>query len=290
MFFTRSSVYVPLLGENQPSHGNTERSSSDCPGSPPYFNEKQPKSHAIPWTLIVVVACTLLNVALSLFPGVLSLDKVTPQSEALITRQNIHLLRRPNQYIGFDEIQRPNPPVGRQLNTYPILLSLVDTASPDTVFEDDFATQMMHSGTITPDDRIVRATPTMSTIVQFRAIDWGMEICELHIDLPTEDTGRSGHSGALAVYRVNATIPLDSASLSHNTRPPRVAKVANIPLGDDSGVQWHRKFSCVTDEVLSFELGCLPQSEFDGDDGCFVEWVQIKDAIPAIHMVQHSTM
>ncbi|KAI9461087.1 hypothetical protein HD554DRAFT_2028382 [Boletus coccyginus] len=214
--------------------------------------------------------CTLLNVALSVFPAVLSPRKEVPQADTLITRQNIHLLRRPNQYIGFDEIQRPTPPVSRQLTTYPILLSLVDAASPDTVFEDDFAKGMFHSGTITPDDRRV------STIIQFRAIDWGMEICELHVDLP-ESFGQEGHSGSLALYRIDSTIPLDTSSLSYNTRPRRIAKLGNIPFGN---VTWHRKFNCATDEVLSFELSCLPLVESGGDSNCFVEWVQIKDAVP----------
>ncbi|KAF8553511.1 hypothetical protein OG21DRAFT_1373625, partial [Imleria badia] len=152
---------------------------------------------------------------------------------------------------------------------YPILLSLVDAASPETVFDDDFAMQMVHSGTITPDDRRV------STIIQFRAIDWGMEICELHVDL-LESFGQEGHSGSLALYRVNSTITLDTSSLSYDTRPPRVAKVGNIALGNGN-VTWHRKFSCAMDEVLSFELGCLPLEESGGDSDCLVEWVQIKD-------------
>ncbi|KAF8433676.1 hypothetical protein L210DRAFT_3649499 [Boletus edulis BED1] len=287
LFATRSNQYAPLLDDSQLAHDNRESSSSDLGPSTPYFDEKKRKSQPIPWTFIVVILCTLLNVALSVFPAMFSQTKVS-QTDTLVTRQNIHLLRRPNQYIGFDKIPRPSPPVGRQLSTYPTLLSLVDSASPDTVFEDDFVAQMVHSGTITPDDRKVRITPTMSTIVQFRAIDWGMEICELHIHLP-ESYGQEGHSGSLGVYRINSTIPLDSSSLSYNTRPPRVVRQGVIPLGNGV-VTWHRKFSCATEEVLSFELSCLPSEESGGDPGCFVEWVQIKDALPAIHMVQHSTI
>jgi len=290
MFAARSSHYVPLLGESQLGHSNCE-SSSDFNSSTPCLDEKQRKTHwpqAIPWTLVMVIVCTLLNVALSVFPAVLTPKKEVLQADTLITRQNIHHLRRPNQYIGFDEIPRPTPPVGRQLTTYPILLSLVDAASPDTVFDDHFAMKMVHSGTITPDDRRVSVTPTMSTIIQFRAIDWGMETCELHLDFP-ESFGQEGHSGSLALYRVNSTIPLDTSSLSYNTRPPRITKLGNIALGNGI-VTWHRKFNCAMDEVLSFELSCLPLVESGGDSNCFVEWVQIKDVIPAIHMVQHSTI
>ena len=146
--------------------------------------------------------------------------------------------------------------------------------------------------------------PKMSTIIQFRAIDWGMEICELHVDLP-ESFGQEGHSGSLALYRVNSTIPLDTSALSYDTRPPRIAKLGNIALGNGD-VTWHRKFSCAMDEVLSFELSCLPLEESGGDSNCLVEWVQIKDKVPgerqcellvsvligsaAIYVVQHSTI
>ena len=105
-----------------------------------------------------------------------------------------------------------------------------------------------------------------------------MEICELHVDIP-ESFGQEGHSGSLALYRVNSTTPLDSASLSYNTRPSRIAKLGNIPLGNGI-VTWHRKFSCATDEVLSFELSCLPLEDSGGDSGCFVEWIQIKGTAP----------
>ena len=159
MFAARSNRYVPLLDQS----GNCE-SSSDFGSPTPSLDEKRRKDNTItiPWTLIVVILCTLLNITLSVFPTVFTQRKEVPQADTLITRQNIHHLRRPNQYIGFDEIQRPIPPVSRQLTTYPILLSLVDAASPDTVFDDDFAMQMVHSGTITPDDRRVRVTPTVS--------------------------------------------------------------------------------------------------------------------------------
>jgi len=143
----------------------------------------------------------------------------------------------------------------------------------------------------------------MSTIIQFRAIDWGMEICELHIDFP-ESLGQEGHSGELALYRIDSTIPLDTSSLSYNTRPRRIAKLGNVPIGN---VTWHRRLNCAMDEVLSFELGCLPLAESGGDSNCFAEWVQIKNALPgeppdqgqhnlvlmgvaAIHMIQHSTI
>ncbi|KAG1765394.1 hypothetical protein EV702DRAFT_981590 [Suillus placidus] len=121
------------------------------------------------------------------------------------------------------------------------------------------------AGTISPDDRKVHVTQTVSTIFQFRAIDWGMEICELHVALPPVDRPTT-----LALYRLNATVPVDISTLSFNVRPPRVAKLDNIVPGQHS-LDWHRKLSCAMDDVLVFELGC---SEDELSGRCDIEWWQ----------------
>ncbi|KAG2341077.1 hypothetical protein BDR05DRAFT_888803 [Suillus weaverae] len=121
------------------------------------------------------------------------------------------------------------------------------------------------AGTISPDDRKVHVTQTVSTIFQFRAIDWGMESCELHVALPPVDRPTT-----LALYRLNATVPVDISTLSFNVRPPRVAKLGNIVPGQHS-LDWHRKLSCAMDDVLVFELGC---SEDEPSGRCDIEWWQ----------------
>ncbi|KIJ64928.1 hypothetical protein HYDPIDRAFT_111615 [Hydnomerulius pinastri MD-312] len=273
--FKPSSEYVSLLPK-----AHTDHDASEC-SSDSGLTERHSQLQLASWAMVLVVACTFLNIALSFLPVVLE-QRVPDQ---LITRQNIHLLPRPNQYIGFDKIPRPSPPTPREFTNYPILLSLVDAAAPEVVFEDEIAMRMVRSGMITPDDRKVRATSTMSTIIQFRAVDWGMEICELHVGLPDS----LGHSGMLALYRVNSTIPLDPDSLSYNTRPARIAKLTTLPLGNGP-THWHRQLHCAIDDVLTFELGCLSSSESSGDSDCAVEWVQIKESLPAIYLVQRSTV
>jgi hypothetical protein len=77
-----------------------------------------------------------------------------------------------------------------------------------------------------------------------------MENCELHVALPPVERPTT-----LALYRLNATVPVDISTLSFNVRPPRVAKLGNIVPRQDA-LYWHRKLSCVMDDVLVFELGC----------------------------------
>ncbi|KAE9387060.1 hypothetical protein BT96DRAFT_838243, partial [Gymnopus androsaceus JB14] len=106
-------------------------------------------------------------------------------------------------------------------------------------------------GTISPDDRQVRATKSISTIVQFMAIDYAMEICELHLQLDMALTSRS--------------------TISFATRPPIQAKIADITVERKGGVEWSRKFPCSMHELLTFELGCS-QLDFDNPEGCGIQW------------------
>ncbi|KAJ7771233.1 hypothetical protein B0H14DRAFT_2273354, partial [Mycena olivaceomarginata] len=99
----------------------------------------------------------------------------------------------------------------------------------------------------------------ISTVVQFRVIDYGMEICELHI--------------VLSVFRLNASYPIDVKTLAYSNRPAHVRKLADIFIERGTGVHWRRNFTCEMEELLTFELRCSP-----GDDQslCAMEWWQNK--------------
>ncbi|KAG1871319.1 hypothetical protein DFJ58DRAFT_652493 [Suillus subalutaceus] len=101
---------------------------------------------------------------------------------------------------------------------------------------------MTRIGTISPDDLKIHVTQTvgLSSIFLFWAIDWGMENCELHVALAPVDRPIT-----LALYRLDATVPVDISTLS--------------------------KLSCAMDDVLVFELAC---SEDEPSSSCDIEWWQ----------------
>ncbi|KAJ7602358.1 hypothetical protein DFH06DRAFT_1397516 [Mycena polygramma] len=134
-------------------------------------------------------------------------------------------------------------------------------------------------GTVVPEDRRI------STIVQFRTIDWGMEDCELHLALPAVKHWDTGSS--VVLHRLNQTYPLDLATLTYRSSPPRVATMASIQLAPTAGTTWQHRFACATDEILTFELACSPTNE--GSD-CTVEWWQKFHASePGVYLTQHAT-
>lgn len=88
-------------------------------------------------------------------------ETTKPNTYPPVTYQDIQALRRPSQFIRFDEIKRPSPPGHKEFNNYPILVTQVDSARKDKVFEDDVKRYMAPIGTISPRDRRVLVTDTV---------------------------------------------------------------------------------------------------------------------------------
>ncbi|EGN92260.1 hypothetical protein SERLA73DRAFT_173018 [Serpula lacrymans var. lacrymans S7.3] len=121
-------------------------------------------------------------------------------------------------------------------------------------------------GTISPEDRRVHITPTISTILQFRALDFGMEHCQLQVVLPTS---------------------VASNTLSYKTCPGFIGKIADIKV--DYGLTWSHNFTCATDEVITFELACSSSKNPGGE--CYVDWWQTKgQSNPAVFLTQHTSV
>ncbi|VDB83317.1 unnamed protein product [Peniophora sp. CBMAI 1063] len=256
---------------------------------------------ASPWTRDVYIAvalcilCTLANGALSLLPSLYPRVSSQSRSQRLSDLANMRTsdignLRRPSQFINFDKIDRPAP-AQYNFTNYPILTAPVDSANVRKVFPVDSKNYMPKVGTISPRQHHVLVKDTISTIVQFRALDWGMEKCELRLSLPAVASDAlvdPGHVATLSLYRLNTTQQLDPSVLTYATRPQRVSKVANIDLRHGEEVVWHRNFACSMEQLLTFEVACSI-NEDDGS-GCSVEWWQgIEEPNPAIYMIQHST-
>ncbi|KAF5381202.1 hypothetical protein D9757_007864 [Collybiopsis confluens] len=191
-------------------------------------------------------------------------------------------LRRPSHFIGFDQITRVSPPSPAQFVNFPILVSQIDRSEPRKVFPVDSRRYQSIIGTINPDDRQVRATKDVSTVVQFMAIDYAMEICELRLLLSLStlplSISPSPKPLTLTLNRLDTNTNLDPRSLSFSSRPPTKAKLADIVVDRTKGIDWTRRLPCSMHEVLTFELACS-QSDFDSLEECGVEWWQDKQNI-----------
>ncbi|KAG6873899.1 hypothetical protein C0995_009678 [Termitomyces sp. Mi166 len=231
--------------------------------NPPTF------SRSVLW---LCIACTVVNILITVLNAWQRTTVYAP-----FDSKDIYTLRRPSQYIGFDSITRPSPPVQRNFTNFPFAVAQIDVQEPLKVFEIDTKRFMSLSGTVYPDDKKVVVTDKISTILQFRAIDYGMEICELHIDLPPSSV-LAGQVEAISVYRLESSSPLDLGSLSYKTSPRRIGCLGDIYATADKETHWHRKMTCTLEAVLTLELAC-PQ-DIPVGKRCNLEWLQSKEATP----------
>ncbi|KAK0434968.1 hypothetical protein EV421DRAFT_1838341 [Armillaria borealis] len=94
----------------------------------------------------------------------------------------------------------------------------------------------------------------LSTLAQFRIINYGMERCQL-----LQTTASSGHPFSFTVYRLEPRIPLNTKTLCYQTRP---ALEVHCLIG-----KW--------DNLLTFQLACFDTEILGNEVGYFqVEWWQ----------------
>lgn len=116
---------------------------------------------AIGFMFLVCILCTLVNVVLFLHEPKRG---VTPLP--FLTMHDMESLRRPSQYIGFENISRPFPPIPRQFENFPVLLTQVDSQHPSKVFLEDLEAYLSPVGTISPDYKQVLLTDTVCKLSQ----------------------------------------------------------------------------------------------------------------------------
>lgn len=151
-------MYQPLPSES-PSDFPEEHEVEDVEATDP--DPLNHRSHPY-LPLLLCILFTLLNIVVTLASQRIGSSTNASSRTTPITHKNIHQLRRPSQYIRFDEVLRPVPPVPRQFENYPITLAQVDAADSGKVFEEDLAAYMSPIGTVVPGDRRVLVTPTVS--------------------------------------------------------------------------------------------------------------------------------
>ncbi|KAF5339693.1 hypothetical protein D9758_014878 [Tetrapyrgos nigripes] len=228
------------------------------------------------WAIAISLLSLVLNSLILLASSRVVHRCSDPMTE--VTNDNIHLLRRPSPFIGFDTITRPVPVVERELINFPQIIQQVNKNQPYYVYDDDPLRYMSVEGLVSPESRQVQVTHQISTLVQFRVIDYGMEKCELHIEFPANSTTDAGsHSFLIHINRLDSPIPLNTKTLTFATKPRAQVSLAPLRVNprEDTTVYWQQPFDCKWDELLTFELACDQSAEVgDSASDCWLEWWQ----------------
>jgi len=193
-------------------------------------------------------------------------------------------MRRPNQFIGLERVKMPN--YTEPVLIYPNLLSQINQADPDRAYGDDPVKFAALGGLVAPIDRQLKVTTKISTIVEFQAIDYKMENCELMLTMPSSQEPNSSlklgsEDNIVNIWLLKESFHLDMKTLSWNTRPVRVRKVDSVSIAFNKNYTY--PFHCPLNSLHAFEVSA-------GNDETFVEWSQdVSNPNPAIVMVQHAS-
>ncbi|KAL6306347.1 hypothetical protein BKA93DRAFT_153763 [Sparassis latifolia] len=122
-------------------------------------------------------------------------------------------------------------------------------------------------GTLSPHERHLQVDPNTHTIVQFRAIDFGMEECALVLRLPGVDEKLEGKDpflvdsrSMLDFYSLDVPRVLDVKKLSWRTRPSRGNKVSTLLVRTEAETEVAR-FPCPWGSLHTFEVACAKGSQ-----------------------------
>uniref|UniRef100_A0A8H7Y8W4 Ubiquitin 3 binding protein But2 C-terminal domain-containing protein n=1 Tax=Psilocybe cubensis TaxID=181762 RepID=A0A8H7Y8W4_PSICU len=125
----------------------------------------------------------------------------------------------------------------------------------------------------------------ISTIVEFRVIDYGMENCNLSLNIPSNnatDQVTIASEGNLEIWQIgDINTRIDRSNISWNFRPKRTRFIASTSVQYGTSKQFE-SFRCVSGTHLTFELACT---------GCHLNVTRFSDKVhDALYIVQSQTL
>lgn len=231
------------------------------------------KASYIPFYIVIAVLCTCLNVYAFRVASKSRIEHYTDLAE----------LRRPNAFVGLDRVVPPKHV--QRITVYPAELSQINSAAPTRAYSDDPVLTAEIGGLTPVEDRefkvsstvrpllpvlrriiLLTITAKVSTVAQFRTVDYKMESCELVVSIPARPSNFSMglEENLVEIWKSAADSHLDVAKLTWDTRPRRQAKVGSVLL--THGMNYTYQFPCPADHLFVFE--------FSGGPSTSASWVQ----------------
>lgn len=170
--------------------------------------------------------------------------------------------RRPSQYINLDRIKHVHsfPPI----TNFPDIVLQVDLIDTKRVMREDHRTLHTDTGTIYTDDRHVLITREVSTVIQFRHLDFGMEHCKMITAAPTYHPANKNISGVIDVWLLDTSTEI-SRQMTHSwTSAPKRHRLLDS-LTVNHSMSSVLQFDCHSNEFTTLEFSCQSTSECDVD-------------------------
>ncbi|GJE88767.1 hypothetical protein PsYK624_048520 [Phanerochaete sordida] len=148
------------------------------------------------------------------------------------------------------------------------------------MWEDDRA-HMTPAGSVYPDDRHIVANQTVSTLVQFRFKDYGMQRCFLNASVPLliekfDPAITLAEPSVLDVWELDTDMPIARYVRGSRDFAPRRRRLFTTLLVRANGQDVSGEFVCKSNELLTLELACSPSVP-----SCHVDFWQDRRIEPA---------
>ncbi|EIW76477.1 hypothetical protein CONPUDRAFT_146877 [Coniophora puteana RWD-64-598 SS2] len=254
-----------------------------------YSNRKKQPDNQKQW-LWFLFAGVVVSISFSIFNTFLLVRGFSSSQDIWASADNFAgvPLLRPNQFFGLDKIDRnrsgfstPRPFMNRVS-----LLTQVSINHPDYVYPDGQREWFSSiRGTISPLHKPFVVNKETSTIAQFRALDYGMERCQVTVRISSRDvleseadprarfnrtfTSFRDEPVNIAVYELITDQPLDVQSLSWKTKPERGQLLGTLLVGEGIDSELHIR-ECLQESLQTFEFACEEELE----EACAAEWWQ----------------
>ncbi|KAF6741649.1 hypothetical protein DFP72DRAFT_243079 [Ephemerocybe angulata] len=180
--------------------------------------------------------------------------------------------RQPSTYMGLS----PEGPSSEESFTlFPVVLTQIDSSSKAHIFKEDVKQTSSAFGTVWPDIRHFQLRSTISSVAQFRPVDYGYESCALTFMLNPE----AAHGGDVQslpslphpvdVYIHHGAGPIAPGSLSYNKLYGRrgsnrrlLETIAVLPNTTTKG----ESFPCASGSLITLEVSCRAPPQRDQCD------------------------
>ncbi|KJA22681.1 hypothetical protein HYPSUDRAFT_164321 [Hypholoma sublateritium FD-334 SS-4] len=236
---------------------------------------------------IFFCACiaTLCTTAISMALILSSFLYGFPDSRSSTARLRVsrETFRRPSVYINLEKV------LAKHNSTFPPLFNfpqmVYQISSRNRRMTEDDRGLVTHIGVVYPDDRHIYISPKISTIVQFRHLDYGMENCSLIYTVPLLTSKFNPNaivlnSSIIDVWALDTVVEI-SRHIGDTWKyaPKRTKKLATLSMSNNS-----YSFHCRSNEFSTFELSCSSSAT----SLCQVDFWQDQRATPigGIHIVQ----
>ncbi|KAI0300035.1 hypothetical protein B0F90DRAFT_1726125 [Multifurca ochricompacta] len=235
--------------------------------------------------LIIIAACTALDSILLLALGY-------RYTKTVLFHVDPRKLETPSTYINFDLLYRNGTKTNLRfpsIQGLPRALAQVSSREPDKVDPQWPVSYLAPYGSVPYNDRHLLVEPEISTFVQFRVLDYGMENCSLALHIPeygseTMEIARIGST--IDVWSLAVDSKVDLLEISFRTLPRRVSKIGTFTPRFNT-TELLPSFTCQSGTYHAFLLTC---PEGARKENCWVDLTSVKEKPVGLYMVQHQTI